>query len=84
MGEYLQYVADVFTALFGFQERLFDKMEVWGIIFACFFVFTASRLLIIPIVGGFISAGTSDVVNRHNKTGRHKPKQQKSSGKKGG
>lgn len=62
VGEVLGILAQMFSDLFGLFDEVFTKLDAWGLLLGAFLVFTIYRLLLVPIVGGVISGGTSDVV----------------------
>lgn len=62
VGEVLGILAQMFTSLLGLFDEVFTKLDAWGLLLGAFLVFTIYRLLLVPVVGGVISGGTSDVV----------------------
>lgn len=62
VSEALGILAQMFSDLLGLYDEVFTKLDAWGLLLGAFLVFTIFRLLLIPILGGVISGGTSDVV----------------------
>lgn len=62
VGEILAILAQMFSDLFGLYDEVFTKLDAWGLLFGAFLVFTIYRLLLVPVVGGLIRGGASDVV----------------------
>lgn len=64
-------VTDMFLQLFGLVDRLFEFFNITPFLLGFFFIYTVIRMLLQPVIGGVLSSGTSDMVHRINKTGRH-------------
>lgn len=62
VGEVLGILAQMFSDLLGLFDEVFTKLDAWGLLLGAFLVYTIYRLLLVPVVGGVISGGTSDVV----------------------
>lgn len=62
VGEILAILAQMFSDLFGLYDEVFTKLDAWGLLLGAFLVFTIYRLLLVPVVGGLIRGGASDVV----------------------
>lgn len=64
VGEVLGILAQMFSDLFGLFDEVFTKLDAWGLLLGAFLVFTIYRLLLVPIVGGVVRAGQSDIVRK--------------------
>lgn len=62
VGEILGLLAQMFSDLFSLFDEVFTKLDAWGLLLGAFLVFTIYRLLLVPVVGGLIRGGSSDVV----------------------
>ena len=62
VGEALGILTQMFSGLLGLFDEVFTKLDAWGLLLGAFLVYTIYRLLLVPIFGGFVSAGASDVV----------------------
>lgn len=62
VGEILGILAQMFSNLFSLFDEVFTKLDAWGLLLGAFLVFTIYRLLLVPVVGGLIRGGASDVV----------------------
>lgn len=70
VGEVTLILVDMFSQLFNLQEIVFDSLGAWGLWIGAFLVFTIARFLIVPIVGGVIRGGQSDVVKKIRQSGK--------------
>lgn len=82
VGNVTIMLGDMFVQLLALFERIFTELGGWSIWIGAFTIFTIARLLIIPILGGVISAGQSDIVKEIRK-GASSDKAKKPSEKKG-
>lgn len=82
VGEVTIMLGDMFVQLLALFERVYSALDGWAIWIGAFTIFTIARMLIIPILGGVISAGQSDIVKEIRK-GASSDKAKKPSGKKG-
>lgn len=64
VGEVLGILAQMFSELLGLFNEVFAKLDAWGLLLGAFLVFTIYRLLLVPIVGGLIRSGQSDIVKK--------------------
>ena len=64
VGEILGILAQMFSDLFSMFDEVFTKLDAWGLLLGAFLVFTIYRLLLVPIVGGLIRSGQSDIVKK--------------------
>lgn len=64
VGEVLGILAQMFSELLGLFDEVFTKLDAWGLLLGAFLVFTIYRLLLVPIVGGLIRSGQSDIVKK--------------------
>lgn len=55
-------LTDMVGSIFGLFDSVFSSLDAWGVILGALLTFTACRLLIMPIVGGVLRSGQSDVV----------------------
>lgn len=62
VGEALGILAQMFSDLLGLYDEVFTELDAWGLLLGAFLVFTIYRLLLVPVVGGLIRGGASDVV----------------------
>lgn len=62
VGEALGILAQMFSDLLGLYDEVFTGLDAWGLLLGAFLVFTIYRLLLVPVVGGLIRGGASDVV----------------------
>lgn len=82
--EAMNVVLVALNGVFEITDRVFDAFGAWGYILGAFIIITICRLLLFPIIGGVISTGQSDTVQRITKTGRYTEKNQKNNQKNGG
>lgn len=73
MGDVVSFLSMALNAVFSFADDVFTKLGAYGLILGAFFIWTVYRLLLQPIIGGIISVGTSDVVQKTTKTGKYDP-----------
>lgn len=64
VGEVTIMLGNMFAQLLALFERIFTELDGWAIWLGAFLIFTISRMLIVPILGGVISAGQSDMVQK--------------------
>lgn len=64
VGEALGILAKMFSDLFGLYDEVFTKLDAWGLLLGAFLVFTIYRLLLVPVVGGVVRSGQSDIVRK--------------------
>lgn len=79
VGEILGVLAQMFSDLFGLFDEVFTKLDAWGLLLGAFLVFTIYRLLLVPVVGGIVRAGQSDVVRKSYGNVKNKFKGQQNS-----
>lgn len=82
VGEVTIMLGNMFVQLLALFERIFTELDGWAIWLGAFLIFTISRMLIVPILGGVISTGQSDIVKEIRK-GANSDKAKKPSEKKG-
>lgn len=64
MADVLPLLQDMFLRIFELVGEIFTKFGAWGYILGGFIIYTIYRLLVVPIFGGFVRAGASDVVKK--------------------
>ena len=79
----LGILSQMFASLLGLFNEVFTKLDAWGIVLGAFFVFTIYRLLLVPVLGGVVRAGQSDIVRRIHANERGKRNVQVVSGLEG-
>lgn len=62
--EILSILAQMFGELLGLFDEVFTKLDAWGLLLGAFLVYTIYRLLLVPVVGGLIRSGQSDIVKK--------------------
>lgn len=63
---------------------LYSGFGITGILLGAFFIHTVNRFLLIPIIGGVVHAGQSDVVRRITSSGKSDKAKQNQPVKDGG
>lgn len=88
VAQTMEICLSAISAVFNFMSYIFEELGAWSWILGAIIVYTIFRLLIVPIVGGVISAGQSDTVKafrqsyQDGKNGRHATFEDMKKGKK--
>lgn len=62
--EVLGLLVQMFSDLLGLFDEVFTELGAWSYVLGAFLVFTIYRLLLVPIVGGLVRSGQSDIVKK--------------------
>ena len=57
-------LTNMLGSIFGLFDSVFSKLDAWGVVLGALVTFTAVRFLIMPIIGGRLKSGSSDVVKK--------------------
>lgn len=66
----LSVLAWMFTQIFALFDKVFSSFGASGLVLGAFIIWTIYRMLLAPVLGGLISAGTSDIVKKVREDGR--------------
>lgn len=61
VGQCMDICLTGIRAVFGFMEQIFDSLGGWSYVIGAFVIVTVFRVLLVPVIGGAISSGTSDM-----------------------
>lgn len=61
VGQCMNICLSGIGAVFGFLEQIFDSLDGWSYVIGAFMIYTVFRVLLVPVIGGAISSGTSDM-----------------------
>lgn len=75
MENAVNYLITVFDKLFTMADKVYTHFGVYPFIFGLFFVFTVGKFLLLPLFGGFISTGSSDIAAKVNEDRRSKARE---------
>lgn len=71
----VSFIVNVFNNLFAMADRIYTRFGVYPFIYGLFFIFVVVKVLLIPIFGGSISAGSSDIAANVERKHRHEAKE---------
>lgn len=57
----IEFLKQAFDALFTMADKIYTHYGVYPFIYGLFFVFVVVKFLLIPLFGGSIDAGSSDI-----------------------
>lgn len=64
MVDILPVLSNMFNSIFVLYDRLYTHFGAWTYLIGAFIIYTVYRILLAPIVGGFVSAGRSDMAKK--------------------
>lgn len=64
MLDVLPSFAEIMENVFLWFDKVFTYFGAWTFVFGAFLIYTIYRMILAPIVGGFTSAGRSDLAKK--------------------